>query len=189
MPQFFVSSLSVERSSSLIRLRSLAVRRLQSERADDVTQRGAREIHDLDLIAVDVVLRALDALLVFLDLEVDLRVDAGVQVVVRDDLLRLGIDHLLGDVDLDQVVDERNDPVEARPSEPLVLAEPLDERAVGWPNDPNSHEEDEHSGSHPNDDPEAVHEILPFLKKHPRHARGSATNRAPAHRVQQRAIP
>ena len=122
-------------------LAALAVGGLERERADDVAQRGAREVHDLQLVVVDVVLRALDALLVALDLEVDLRVDARVELVARDDLLALRVDHHLGDVDEEHPFDHRRDPVKPRLGHSPVLAEALDQPATGRPNDPHAREQ------------------------------------------------
>ena len=59
MPQLAVSILSVVRSSSLMRA-ALAVGRLERQGADDVAQRGARQVDDLVLVVGDVVLRGLD---------------------------------------------------------------------------------------------------------------------------------
>ena len=87
MPQLAVSTLSV-RAQLLVDASPLAVGRLERQRADDVAQRGARQVHDLVLVVGDVVLRRLDVLLVGLDLEVDLGVDPRVEVVVGDDRLR-----------------------------------------------------------------------------------------------------
>ena len=96
--------------------------------------------------------RVLDALLVVLDLEIDLGVDPGVQVVVGDDLLGLGVDHDLGDVDLEHPVDDRDDPVEAGLGEALVFSQPLDQAAVGRPDDPDAAEKEKHDENGDDDD-------------------------------------
>jgi len=114
---------------------ALGVGRFQRHGADDVAQGGAGQVDDLVLVVVDVVLRTFDALLVHLDLEIDLRVDAGVQVVVGDDLLRQGVDHLLGGVHLEHAVNDRDDPVEAGVREALVPAQPLDQTTVSGADD------------------------------------------------------
>ena len=91
------------------------------------------------LVVGDVVLRGLDVLLVGLDLEVDLRVDPGVEVVVGDDRLRLRLDQDLADVDPVHALDaERDDQVDAGSGVAVVLAQPLDEAAVGRPDDPDA---------------------------------------------------
>jgi hypothetical protein len=144
---------------------ALAVGGLQGERADDVTKRGSREVHDLPVDVVHVILRALDALLVGLDAVVDLRVDHRVQVVVRDDLLRVGVHHELGDVDLEHPLDERDDPVEPRIPESLVFPEPLDEPAVRRTHDPDPHEEEDHDDDAEDEEPaelKSVHWCLHY---------------------------
>ena len=109
-------------------------------------------------------IRALHAVLVALDLEVDLRVDACVQLVARDDLLAFRVDHHLGDVDKKHPVDERRDPVESRSGHAAVLAEPLDQPTTRRPYHAYAHqqvdEEDEadDGGDSGDDDPgDVVH--------------------------------
>jgi len=109
--------------------------------------RARLTIDDLPLEVVDVVLGGLDARLVLLDPEVDLGVDPGVEVVVGDDLLGRGVDHHLGDVDLAHLLDDRDDPVEARHAEPVVPAQALDEPPVGRPDDPDAQQEDENDSA------------------------------------------
>ena len=149
MPQLAVSALSVLRSSSLILPRS-RLADLSVMRADDVAQRGAGQVDDLVLVVGDVVLARLDVLLVGLDLEVDLRVDARVEVVVGDDGLRLGLDQHLADVDLEHALDARDDDVEARVGVAVVLAEALDEAAMRRAHDADAHG-DQHQ-QHDDDD-------------------------------------
>ena len=97
MPQLAVSC--EEGAAQLgVDLAAFAVGRLQGERADDVTQRGAGQVDDLVLVVGHVVLGGLDVLLVGLDLEVHLGIHPGVEVVVGDDHLRLGFDQHLADV-------------------------------------------------------------------------------------------
>ena len=88
------------------------------------------------------VLGTLNAGLVVLHLEVDLGIHPGVEVVVGDNLLRLGINHLLGRVDLDHPVNDGDDPVEARTREAPVLAESLNESLVRGTDNSDAREED-----------------------------------------------
>ncbi len=64
-------------------------------------------------------------LFVFLHLEVDLRVHPGVEIVIGNDLLRLGVDHLFRNADPNHSVNERDDPIETAIGETSVLVESL----------------------------------------------------------------
>ena len=129
MPQLAVSTSRFERSSSLILPRSLL-----ADFSDSVPMMLRSVVRarltTWILIVGDVVLRRLDALLVVLDLEVDLRVDFGVEVVVGDDLLRLRFDQHLANVDLVEPVDARQHGVQAGAAVVVVLAQALHEAAM-----------------------------------------------------------
>src|SRR6185503_8567847 len=119
---------------------------------DDVAQRGSRQIDHLHLVVEYVVLRALEALLIALDLEVDLRVDPRIELVARDDFLALGVHHHLGDVDEEQAFGDRGDPVEPRLRDAPVLTEALDQAAAGRAYHANARErideDDRNGGKH-----------------------------------------
>ncbi len=87
-------------------------------------------------------MRRLDVLFVGLDLEVDLRVDTRVEVVVGDDGLGLRLDQRLADVDLVHAFDARDDDVKPRAGEADVLAQPLDQTAVRGPDDADAQEDE-----------------------------------------------
>src|SRR5664280_175500 len=141
--------LGLERhAQGLVDLAALRVRRLERERADDVAQRGACQVDDLVLVVGDVVLGGLDVLLVGLDLEVDLRVDLGVQVVVGDDLLALRLDQRLAHVHLEHALDEGDDDVQTRVAVAVVLAEALDEAAVRGADDADAHQQEHDRHDH-----------------------------------------
>ncbi len=86
---------------------------VKSERADDVAGSRPSQAHNLALIVVDVVLRTLDAGLVVFHLEIDLSVHSGVEIVVGDDLLWLGVEHLLGNVNQVYPLNGRDNPVKS----------------------------------------------------------------------------
>ena len=65
----------------------------------------------------------LHVLLVVLDLEIDLGIDPGIQVVIGNDLLRLGIDHHFGDIDPVHLFDDGNDPVKTRLAKPRSISQ------------------------------------------------------------------
>jgi hypothetical protein len=71
------------------------------------------------------VLGTLNVLLIVLDLEVNLGIHPGIKIVIGNDLLWLGIHHLLGDIDLNHSVDDWDDPIKTRFGKFFVLAESL----------------------------------------------------------------
>src|SRR5664280_1574730 len=146
--------LDLERhAQGLVDLAALRVRRLERERADDVAQRGARQVDDLVLVVGDVVLRGLDTLFVVFDLEVDLRVDLGVEVVVGDDLLRLRLDQYLANVDPVETIDARPHSVQARATVGGVRAQTLYQAAVRRAHDTDAEQgqDDERDDDHADD--------------------------------------
>ena len=119
----------------------LAVGGLERQGPDNVSQRAPRKVDYLEVDVIHIVLRVLDALLVGLHFIVNLRVNHRVQVVVGDDLLRIGVHQLLRDVHLIHFVDERNEPVEPGAGEMAVFAQTLDKAPARGPDDPDSHQE------------------------------------------------
>jgi len=66
------------------------------------------------------------ACLFFFNLEIYLRVNTCVEVVVGDDFLGFGINHLPGDVYLKHPADKRDNPVKARLCKAMVFSGPFD---------------------------------------------------------------
>ena len=111
-------------------LPALAVGRFQGHRTNDVTQGGPGQVNDLVFNTVNVVLRVFYTVFIRLDLEIHLGIHPGIQVIVGDDLLWLGIDHLLGDIDLEHLVNNRDDPVKARPGKVMIFPETFNQGSV-----------------------------------------------------------
>lgn len=114
---------------------ALAVGRTERHGADDVSERRPGQVDDLVIVIIGVVHGRLDALLVLPHLEVDLRVDRGVQIVVGDDDLGIGVDHLLGDIHLIELLDNGHDPVEAGRCKARIFAERFHKSPVGRSDD------------------------------------------------------
>ena len=134
--------------------------------AYDVAQSGAGQVDDLVLIVGDIVERGFDALLVGLYLEVHLRVYHGVQIVVSDDGLRLGLNERLPDIHLIHPLRKGDDLVKAWIGIAVVFAETLHEAALSRPDHPSPqcHEHDDENDHDADNDAhdQGGHEIPAF---------------------------
>ena len=92
----------------------LTVCRFQGQGSDNITKRGAGQVHDLVFDAVDIVLREFNTVFIRLDLEINLRINLRIQVIIGNDLLGFGVDHFFSDIHLVHFLNDRNDPVKAR---------------------------------------------------------------------------
>jgi hypothetical protein len=87
--------------------------------------------------------------------EINLRIDAGIQIVVCDDLLGLGVHHLFRRIHLKHPHYHGKNPMEPWLCEAAIFAEHFDESPVGWTDNPNTGKEEHYDNC--NDDNKSSH--------------------------------